>query len=69
MVGEEPGTSCSLVEWSGDKQVFMHPKTHCCNEWEHVWCLVVNVVKERTVGDCWDGIVVVWLLEDTSEGR
>ena len=26
VVGEEPGTSCSLVEWVGYRQVFMHPK-------------------------------------------
>jgi hypothetical protein len=36
VVGEEPGTSCSLVKWAGYKQVSMHPIAHWCNEWEHV---------------------------------
>ena len=45
------------VEWLGDRQVFMHPKTHCFNEWEHVWCLVRG--EWVCVGMVWMCVIVV----------
>ena len=40
MVGEEPGTSCSLVEWSGNKQDTCIPKLIAVmsGSMSGVWC-------------------------------